>query len=126
MRFLGGVLQVLFFLLLVGFSLIAAGIIANRLPLTDPPGLRARLWTYLNTHVAETREDSPFPELHPRRYEAPPGLLFDVARRAVQSLRWEITVLDAEKKEIQAVVTTKVWHFKDDVTIQIQPAQPSG
>ena len=126
MRVLWGLLQVIFFLLLVGISLVAAGIIANRLPLTDPPGLRARLSTYLNTHVAETREDSPFPELRPHRYEAPAELLLDVARRAAQRLGWEITMLDAEKKEIHAVVTTKVWHFKDDVTIQIQPAQPSG
>jgi uncharacterized protein (DUF1499 family) len=126
MRVLSGVLQVVFFLILLGVSLIVAGVIANRLPLTEPPGLLTRLSTYLNTNVAETREDSPSAELRPRRYEAPPELLFDVARRAVQSLRWEITTLDAEKKEIQAVVTTKVWRFKDDVTVQVQPAQPSG
>jgi len=126
MRVLSGVLQVVFFLVLLGISLIVAGIIANRLPLTDPPGLLARLSTYLNTNVAETKEDSPFPELRLRRYEAPPELLFDVTRRAAQSLGWEIITLDAEKKEIQAVVTTKVWGFKDDVTVQIQPAQPSG
>src|SRR2546426_6770046 len=126
MRVLSGVLQVVFFLVLLGAALIAAGIIANRLPLTDPPGLLTRLSTYLNTNVAETQENSPFPELRPRRYEAPPELLFDVVRRAAQNLKWEITVLDAGKKEIQAVVTTKVWGFKDDVTIQVQPAQPSG
>jgi len=126
MRVLSGLLQVVFFLVLLGVALIAAGVISNRLPLTEPPGLLTRLSTYLNTHVAETRENSPFAELRPRRYEAPPELLFDVARRAAQNLKWEITVLDAAKKEIQAVVTTKVWGFKDDVTIQIQPAQPSG
>lgn len=126
MRVLGGVLQIVFFLVLVGLSLLAAGVIANRLPLTEPPGLFTRLSTYLNTNVAETKEDSPFPELRLRRYEAPPELLFDVARRAVQNLRWEIAAQDAEKKEIQTVVTSKVWHFKDDLTIQVQPAQPNG
>lgn len=126
MRVLSGLLQVVFFLVLLGVALIAAGVISNRLPLTEPPGLLTRLSTYLNTNVAETRENSPFAELRPRRYEAPPELLFDVARRAAQNLKWEITVLDAAKKEIQAVVTTKVWGFKDDVTIQSQPAQPSG
>lgn len=126
MRVLGGVLQIIFFLVLLFISLLAAGLIANRLPWTEPPGLLTRLLTYLNTNVAETQPDSPFAELRPHRYEAPPELLFDVVRRAAQSLQWEITALDAEKKEIQAVVTTKVWGFKDDVTIQIQPAQPSG
>jgi uncharacterized protein (DUF1499 family) len=126
MRVLSGVLQVVFFLALLGVALLAAGIIANRLPLTEPPGFLTRLSTYLNTNVAETQENSPFPELRPHRYEAPPELLFDVARRATQNLKWEITNLDADKKEIQAVVTTKVWGFKDDVTVQVHPAQPSG
>ena len=48
-----------------------------------------------------------------------------IARAVVERLRWEST-LDHEKKEIKAVVTSKLWKFKDDVTIQIQPAQPSG
>jgi uncharacterized protein (DUF1499 family) len=126
MRVLSGLLQIAFFLFLVFIALLAAGLIANRLPLTDPPGLGKRLSMYLNTNVVETTEDSEFPELRLRRYEAPPELLFDVARRAAQSLRWEITVLDAQAKEIQAVVTTKVWRFKDDATIRILPAQPSG
>src|SRR5712691_1963238 len=121
MRILSGLLQVVFFLVLLGVALIAAGVIANRLPLTEPPGLWTRLSTYLNTNVAETQENSSFPELRLRRYEAPPELLFDVARRAAQNLKWEITVLDVAKKEIQVVVTSKIWGFKDDVTIQIRP-----
>lgn len=126
MRIAGGIVQILVFLLLIGGSLIAAGIMANRLPLTDAPGVVTRLLTYLNTNVAETTEDSPFAELRLRRYEAPDGLLLDIARRAMQNLKWEITSVDAEKKEIQAVVTSKVWKFKDDVTVQVRPAQPSG
>ena len=126
MRIVGGIVQILVFLLLIGGSLIAAGIIANRLPLTDAPGLITRLLTYLNTNVAETTADSPFAELQLRRYDAPEGLLLDIVRRAVQNLKWEITQLDAEKKELQAVVTTKIWKFKDDVTVQVRPAQPSG
>lgn len=126
MRILGVLVQIIVFVLLIGGSLLAAGVIANRLPLTDPPGIATRLSTYLNTHVAETTEDSPFAELRLRRYEAPEALLFDVARRAVQSLKWEVVSSDAEKKEIQAVVTTKVWKFKDDITIQARPGQPSG
>jgi uncharacterized protein (DUF1499 family) len=126
MRFVGGLIQFVVFAALIFAALLAAGIIANRLPLTNPPGLGARLLTYLNTNVAETSVESPFEELQPQRYEAPPELLFDIVRRAMQSLKWEMTNLDASKKEIQAVVTTKIWRFKDDVTIQIQPGQPSG
>ncbi len=126
MRLLVAAFQVLFFLGLIGVSLIAAGIISNRLPLSDPPGLGERLKTYLTTHVAETTADSPFPELRLRHYRTPPALLFDIARRAVEGLRWEIAVLDSEKKEIQAVATTKVWRFKDDITIRVEPAPEGG
>ncbi len=126
MRFIGGFLQLIFFGVLIFAALLVAGIVANRLPLSDPPGLAARLSTYLNTHVAETSDDSPFAELRLRRYEAPEGLLFDIVRRAVLGLKWEIANIDAEKKELQAVVTTKVWRFKDDVIVQVRPTQPSG
>jgi hypothetical protein len=126
MRILGVVLQIVFLLALVFVSLLAGGIIANRLPFTDPPGPGKRLAIYLGTHVAETTPDSEFPELRLRRYQAPPALLFDVSRRAVQNLGWEITVLDADAEEIKAVVTTKIWRFKDDLTIRIQPAPNEG
>jgi uncharacterized protein (DUF1499 family) len=125
MRMVGGLIQVLFFLVLFGAAILAAGIMGNRLPLAEPPGLGTRLSTYLNTNVAETTQDSPFPELRLRRYDAPPALIFEIARKAVERLRWE-AAFDHDKKEIKAVVTTKMWKFKDDVTIQIQPAQPSG
>jgi uncharacterized protein (DUF1499 family) len=106
--------------------LLVAGVISNRLPLNDPPGFGTRILTYLSTNVAETSVDSVFPELRLRRYEAPPSLIFDVARRAIQGMKWEVIAMDDTKNEIHAVVTTKVWKFKDDVTVQIQPAQPSG
>ena len=126
MRIVGGLLQVLFFLVLFGAALIAAGIMGNRLPFSEPPGWGTRLSTYLNTNVAETTQDSSFPELRPHRYDAPPALIFDITRRAVERLRWEVTGLNNDAHEITAVVTTKLWGFKDDVKIQIQPAQPSS
>lgn len=126
MRIVSGLVQVVFFLVLIGASLLVAGLIANRVPLTEPPGVVPRLVRYLTTNVAETAVDSSFPELRTRRYDAPPGLLFDVARRAAQRLGWDITSLDAEKKEIRAVARTKVWKFEDDVTIHTPPAQPHG
>jgi len=121
-----GLLQIVFFLVLFGAALLAAGIMSNRLPLSDPPGWATRLSTYLNTNVAETSPDSLFPELKLRRYDAPPALIFDITRKGLERLRWETTAADNDKKELTAVVTTKMWGFKDDVTIQIQPAQPSG
>ena len=81
MRFMSGLLQVVFFLAVVWASLIAAGLISNDLPWSDSPGMATRLMTYLSTNVAETTSDSAFPELRPRSYAAPAALMFDVARR---------------------------------------------
>ena len=75
-------------------GLIAGGLIANRPPMMDPPGLWARLVTYLGTHVAETRPDHPFPELRPRFYALPPDRLYAVTREAIAGLGWGIASED--------------------------------
>jgi len=117
---MSGLLQVVFFLVVVSAALLVAGLIANKLPWTDPPGVGTRLLTYLSTNIAETAMDSPFPELKPRAYAAPAAFMFDVARRAAKALKLELTNIDADAKKIEAVVTTQVIGFKDDVTIQVE------
>ena len=126
MRAIGFLLQVVFFLGLIVASLLAGGVISNRVPVGDPPGAVARLTAYLTTNVAEVSPESDFPELRQPRYEAPPALLFDVLRRSAEGLRWDIRVLDPQKKEIQAVVTSRIWRFKDDVVARAEPAPKGG
>ena len=120
MRFMSGLLQVIFFLAVVWASLLAAGLIANDLPWSDSPGMGTRLLTYLTTTIAETTPDTAFPELRPRTYAAPAALMFDVARRAADALHWESSTVDPEARKIEAVVTTKIIRFKDDVTIWVE------
>ena len=120
MRFMSGLLQVIFFLAVVWAALSVAGLIANDLPWSDPPGMGTRLMTYVSTNVAETTPDSAFPELRPRTYAAPAALMFDVARRAAEALKWELGTVDPEARKIEAVVTTKIIRFKDDVTIWVE------
>lgn len=120
MRFMSGLLQVVFFLAVVWASLLAAGLISNDLPWSDPPGMGTRLLTYLSTNVAETTPDTAFPELRPRTYAAPAALMFDVARRAAEALHWELSTVEPEERKIEAVVTTRVIKFKDDVTIWVE------
>jgi uncharacterized protein (DUF1499 family) len=126
MGFIKGLLQVIFFVAFVGAGLAAATIISNNLPMTDPPGLLTRVVTYLNTNVAQTTQDSAFPELRMSRYQAPPALLIDIARRAAEALGWEVTGSDPEAYTVRAVVTTKLFRFQDDVFIRAHVAQPSG
>ncbi len=120
MRFISGLLQVVFFLAVVWASLLAAGLISNDLPWSDPPGMGTRLLTYLSTNTAETTPDSAFPELRPRTYAAPAALMFDVARRAAEALHWKLNTVESEERKIEAVATTRVIKFKDDVTIWVE------
>lgn len=126
MGFVKGLLQFIFFAVFIAAGLAAAAIISNNLPVMDAPGMGTRIATYLNTNVAETTKDSAFPELRLKRYQAPPNLLIDIARRAAEALHWELSEHDAENHTIKAVVTTKLIQFKDDVVIRADPVQPSG
>jgi uncharacterized protein (DUF1499 family) len=113
------------FFLLLGILLLAGGLIANRPPLFDSPGPVVRLKTYLTTNVAETQADSLYPELRQPRYPVPPDLLFDAAQRAAQNLGWRKDLVDAEQREIRAVVVTPFWRFRDHVVIRISPISAS-
>ena len=106
-------------ILVVG--LIAGGLIANRPPMMVPPGLWARLVTYLGTHVAETRPDHPFPELRPRFYAMPPDRLYAVTREAIAGLGWRIASEDSASLALTAVVESALWRFKDDVVVKVEP-----
>ena len=108
-------------ILVVG--LIAGGLIANRPPMMDPPGLWTRLVTYLGTHVAETRPDHPFPELRPRFYALPPVRLYATAREAITGLGWGIASEDPEGLCLTAVVESALWRFKDDVVVCVEPTE---
>lgn len=113
-------------LLVVAVGLLAGGVWLNGLPLDDPPGMPVRLFTYLNTHVAETIEGSPFPELRPRHYGLAADPLFAKVKEAAARLpRWEIVETSDERRELRAVVTSALLRFKDDVTVTVVP-QPDG
>ncbi|MBA2594092.1 MAG: DUF1499 domain-containing protein [Pseudomonadota bacterium] len=104
-------------------GLIAGGLIANRPPMMDPPGLWTRLVTYLGTHVAEIRPDHPFPELRPRFYALPPDRLYAVTREAIAGLGWGIASEDPTGICLTAVVESALWRFKDDVVACVEPAE---
>jgi uncharacterized protein (DUF1499 family) len=122
------VLRWLLALLVVGIVLLAGGVAGNDLPLRDSPGLLARLDTYLNTHVAETVEGSPFPELRPRHYPTSPDVLYGKITEAMSRLpRWEVVASSKDVREVHAVVTTPLLRFKDDVVVRVipEPGRPA-
>ena len=102
-------------------ALLAGGLWMNNLPWDDPPGMGIRLQTYLESHVAETAEGSPFPELRPRHYpNVSPDQLFAHVERAVAGMPdWTIAARDAKRRRVEAVVSTPLLRFQDDVTINV-------
>ena len=91
----------------------------NRPALLEPPGLGQRLATYLTTNVAITEQESQFPELSPPTFPVPPARLFDAVKQACQELGWQIVAAEPDQGSLAAVVTTRLWRFKDDVRMQV-------
>ena len=83
-------LVVISIIVFVGFMMVALGILRNRVPVTEPPGLFVRLRTYLTTNTVETSPDSVFPERRPRVYSISPNELYERVEEAVEGLGWEI------------------------------------
>ena len=114
-------LRILLGLLLIALLLPGAGIVANRLPLTSPPGVAARLKVYLTTNRAEIRSDSLYPELRPRDYPLSPQQLYAAARATLDELGWPLLAEDSSSLRLHAVVATRLWKFKDDVELTVEP-----
>ena len=122
MRIVLKLLGLLLLAVVVFVAMLALGVRGNHLPMDDPPGSFVRLNTYLNTHVAETIEGSPFPELRPRSYTLPADALFAKGKEAIARLpRWEIVESKDDTRQLHAVVTSGLFRFKDDVTVSVVP-----
>lgn len=113
------VLRIALGMLLLGVALIIAALIANRVPLTAPPGLALRLKTYLTSHYVATAPDSVFPELRSADYPLAPDVLYAAARAGVAALGWSVVSEDLKQRHLHAVVSSRLWRFKDDVQITV-------
>lgn len=77
------------------------------------------LWP--RTNDVKTGETPEYPELQPQHFMVPAYRAFDATLATVQEFGWEITREDREAGEIEVVATTRIFRFKDDVTITIKP-----
>ena len=119
-------LKIVLALIAVAGALLVGALTMNRVPLLDPPGLSERLHTYLTTHVAEISYQARFPELQVRDDTRDAATLYADALRAVEKLGWEVIRHDeGPQQRIDAVVTSLIWKYRDDVAIWTI-AQPDG
>lgn len=105
-------------------ALVLGAFVTNRPPLLEPPGPWFRLRTYLGSNLAETSTTGPFPELRPRSYALPPDEVHHAAVGSITDLGWELRSSDINSLNIEAIVTTRLFSFKDDLAIRIEARGP--
>ncbi len=101
------------------YVLVSLGtIIKNNPSLTANPGLMQRLKLFLSTNRAETADQPVFPELITPSYQIPEQQLHSSLVDAGKALGWE--VVENSAHDIAFVMTTRVFRFKDDITVDIE------
>jgi len=67
-----------------------------------------------------------YPNLHTLTSDRPPAQAFVDALTVAQQLSWDIYAQDAEQGRIEAVDTTALFGFKDDIVIRIRANEKGG
>ena len=77
----------------------------------------AFVWPTIND--VRTGATPEYPDIQPQRFSKPADQVFAAALATAREMGLEITAQSPEKGEIQAVATTRILRFKDDVTINV-------
>lgn len=85
----------------------------------DPAGAD-RDMTYPAAYVALAREA--YPDLAPIELAAAPADALEQARRAAESLGWEVTAVRPDSGELEAREVSALFEFVDDVAVRVRPS----
>jgi uncharacterized protein (DUF1499 family) len=89
-----------------------------------PPRFRSALPDYPPRNAALQRKG--YPDLKPLARAEPPAKAYEAALAAARRMpRWNVVAEDAKAFVIEAVATTRLMRFKDDVVIEVRP-EPAG
>ena len=84
------------------------------------PENRGRDMTYSIDNIARQRKA--YPDLKPLGRNDAPESAYEAALAAARRMpRWDITAVDAAARVIEAVASTGLLRFKDDVVIEVRP-----
>ena len=73
----------------------------------------------LNINDVTTGATAEYPDLQPQRFPQSVERVFDAAAAVAHAQGWDVTNEDHATGVVQAVATTPLWKFKDDVTITV-------
>jgi uncharacterized protein (DUF1499 family) len=96
---------------------VIAGIIVAVVLLASSPFILGLIWPRIND--VKTGETPQYPDIKPQRFDKPQAEVFGAALEVAKSLGWEIRESDEKMGTIEAIATTRLFKFKDDVTITI-------
>ncbi|MBS1791283.1 MAG: DUF1499 domain-containing protein [Acidobacteria bacterium] len=95
------------------FPAIIVGIIL----LASSPFLLGLIWPRIND--VKTGATPEYTDLQPQRFNQPVDKVFAAALEVSRAQGWEIRETKPEQGIIEAIATTRLFKFKDDVTITI-------
>jgi len=96
---------------------VIAGTIVALVLLAGSPFILGLIWPRIND--VSTGATPQYPDIQPQRFYKRHAEVFPAALNAAKSMGWEIREYDEKMGTIEAVATTRLFKFKDDVTITI-------
>ncbi|MCI0391575.1 MAG: DUF1499 domain-containing protein [Acidobacteria bacterium] len=96
---------------------VIAGTIIALVLLASSPFLLGLIWPTIND--VKTGATPEYPDVQPQRFNQPLDKVFEAALTVAQAMGWEIRETNREQGIIEAVATTRLFKFKDDVTLMI-------
>ena len=90
------------------FALLVGGVLISGL-----------IWPRIND--VKTGDTPEYPDIQPQKFSVSVVRAFDASLTTARDLGWEIVHESREAGEIEAVNTSRIFRFKDDVTITIKP-----
>ena len=95
----------------------------------DPPAFDALLARRAGRWVSPPEYDGPhaaaeqrraYPDIQPLMVNVPLARAFDAATAAARQMGWDIVAADHNASRIEAIATTAVMRFKDDIVVRLR------
>lgn len=96
---------------------IIAGSVVALVLLASSPFILRLIWPIIND--VKTGATPEYPDIQPQRFNQPFDKVFEVAANAALAMGWEIRETNRAQGVIEAIATTQIIKFKDDVTVTV-------
>ncbi len=92
-------------------------ILISVIVLASIPFLLGLLWPRIND--VSTGATPEYPDIQPQSFAQPIEKVFEAALESSKAMGWDVLTADPASGTIEAVATTRLFRFKDDVTVTV-------